>query len=136
MIRWRKSKSAGKYLRLNLSRRGAGVSIGPRRGGPRLNLSPSGRTSASAGLPGTGLSASTRLDGRQRPTKGRSRQRKALARAWNDVNPAYMGEIRRMWADSPDSVLDLVTSDGDSGVDREVAKEFLQEMLGPPGSVT
>jgi hypothetical protein len=131
MIRWRKSKSAGTYLRLNMTRRGAGLSIGPRRGGPRLNLSPSGRTSASAGIPGTGLSATTRLGGSQRPTNRRSRQWQALERAWSDVNVAYMDEIRRMWSDSPDSVLDLITSDGTSGVEREIATEFLTEKLGP-----
>ncbi len=61
-FRWRKSKSLGKFLRLNFTRKGVGVSVGPRTGLGRFNISPTGRKSVSASVPGTGLSYNHRID--------------------------------------------------------------------------
>jgi tetratricopeptide (TPR) repeat protein len=58
-FRMRKSIKLGPGVRLNVSHRGAGVRVGGRGGGVSFNTS--GRHSASAGIPGTGLGYSTSL---------------------------------------------------------------------------
>ena len=58
MARWtsrfRRSKSLGGGFRLNLTKRGIGMSVGGR--GLRRSWHSTGRRTTSAGLPGTGLS--------------------------------------------------------------------------------
>ena len=59
-LRFNKRISLGKFLRLNISKSGVGVSVGPR--GAHLTVGPRG-ASASVGLPGTGLSYTQKIDG-------------------------------------------------------------------------
>jgi hypothetical protein len=54
-IRFRRSFGAGPF-RINLGKKGVSMTAGRRRGGPHFTLHSSGRTTVSAGLPGTGLS--------------------------------------------------------------------------------
>lgn len=73
-FRLAKSVSLGKGVRLNLSKSGVGVSAGVP--GLRYSVHSSGRRTASAGLPGTGLSYRTTSSARY-PTRSRSTQRPA-----------------------------------------------------------
>ncbi|MEA4933105.1 MAG: DUF4236 domain-containing protein [Lawsonibacter sp.] len=57
-MRFRKSKKIAPGVRLNFSGRSASVSIGPR--GLKKTFSTTGRTTTTAGIPGSGLSYSTR----------------------------------------------------------------------------
>ena len=50
----------GKYLRLNLSKHGLGVSIGGR--GERLSISPGKKINLWLGIPGTGIGYRRQLD--------------------------------------------------------------------------
>jgi len=68
-FRFRRRVQIAKGLNLNLSRRGASLSVG--RPGATLNVSGKG-TRATAGLPGTGLSYTTTA-----PARGPSPRRKA-----------------------------------------------------------
>ena len=52
-LRFRKSRSLGKGVRLNLNKRSVGMSFGVR--GARYSMSSSGRRTTSVGIPGTGL---------------------------------------------------------------------------------
>ena len=53
-VRYRKSISMGKGMRLNITKTGLGMSVGTK--GLRYSVHSSGRTTATAGIPGTGLS--------------------------------------------------------------------------------
>ena len=57
---FRKSIKLGKFLRLNLSKNGVGVSVGGKV--LRLNRSAKGKTSATVRIPGTGISYTHDLD--------------------------------------------------------------------------
>ena len=59
-LNFRKTIRLGKYLRLNVSKNGIGVSVGSKM--LRLNRSTAGKTSATVRLPGTGLSYTQSLD--------------------------------------------------------------------------
>ena len=59
-LNFRKTIRLGKYLRLNVSKNGIGVSVGGK--ALRLNRSATGKTSATVRLPGTGLSYTQSLD--------------------------------------------------------------------------
>ena len=59
-LNFRKTIRLGKYLRLNVSKNGIGVSVGGKM--LRLNHSAAGKTSAMVRLPGTGLSYTQDLD--------------------------------------------------------------------------
>lgn len=59
-LRFNKRISLGKFLRLNISKSGVGVTVGPR--GAHLTVGPRG-TSATVGVPGTGLSYTQKIDG-------------------------------------------------------------------------
>jgi tetratricopeptide (TPR) repeat protein len=58
-LRFNKRISLGKFLRLNISKSGVGVTIGPR--GANVTLGPRG-SRATVGIPGTGLSYTQKLD--------------------------------------------------------------------------
>lgn len=60
-LRFQKTISLGPLLRINLSKTGVSLSIGPR--GCAVTLGPKG-ASASVGVPGTGVSWRTKLGGR------------------------------------------------------------------------
>lgn len=59
-LRFRRSLPLGKFLRLNISKTGASISVGPR--GASVNVGPRGVT-RNIGLPGTGLSDRTTIIG-------------------------------------------------------------------------
>ena len=59
-LRFNKRISLGKFLRLNISKSGVGVTVGPR--GAHLTVGPRG-TAATVGIPGTGLSYTQKIDG-------------------------------------------------------------------------
>ncbi|MGI6170048.1 MAG: DUF4236 domain-containing protein, partial [Christensenellales bacterium] len=52
-LRFRKSIKLGKLFKLNLSKSGVGVSTGIK--GLRFGVSPKGRKTFTAGIPGTGI---------------------------------------------------------------------------------
>lgn len=64
---FRKTIRIGKWLRLNLSKNGIGVSFGNKYA--RVNRSAKGKTSATISLPGTGLSYTHDLDGKEKKEK-------------------------------------------------------------------
>ncbi len=59
-LRFNKRISLGKFLRLNISKSGVGVTVGPR--GASVTVGPRG-THATVGLPGTGLSYTQKVNG-------------------------------------------------------------------------
>lgn len=59
-LRFNKRVSLGKFLRLNISKSGVGLTVGPR--GASITVGPRG-THATVGLPGTGLSYTQKIDG-------------------------------------------------------------------------
>ena len=63
-LRVRKSFSLGKGVRLNVGKKGVGISFGTR--GLRYSINSNGRRTATIGIPGTGISYSTSLGGRSR----------------------------------------------------------------------
>lgn len=65
-LRFHKSVSPAKGIRVNLSKSGPSLSLGPK--GATLNISKRG-VYASAGLPGTGLSYRAKLGGSKRSSK-------------------------------------------------------------------
>lgn len=84
-LRFRKTVSLGKGLRLNFSKSGVSTSVGPR--GASVSFGKNG-TYANVGIPGTGLSYRKRLDG----GKSQSGQRtKAKRDAFQEIT-AYTGD--------------------------------------------
>ena len=72
-LRFRRSKKIAPGIRLNASKRGLCVRLGPR--GAGLSIGPSG-TRVSAGIPGTGLYATEKISGShaKRPARGGGRK--------------------------------------------------------------
>lgn len=62
-LRFRKSVKLGKGVRLNLGKKGIGFSVGGN--GARFSVSPTGRTTTSFGIAGTGLSYSHTSGGKK-----------------------------------------------------------------------
>ena len=63
-FRFRKSIRVGKYFRVNVSKSGIGYSIGKR--GARITVSANGRKTGTIGIPGTGISYSKTLGGKEK----------------------------------------------------------------------
>lgn len=99
-LRFHKSVSLAKGIRVNLSKSGPSLSLGPK--GATLNISKRG-VYASAGLPGTGLSYRTKLGGSKRSSKssGASRTRsvgsgsaRSVAATRPRLSPALESHLR------------------------------------------
>lgn len=78
-FRFRKSKKILPGVRVNFSKKGAGVRLGGKHGG--VSFGPSG-SRVSASIPGTGISYSTKLGGSKK-SKSRSSAQKRTARPVN-----------------------------------------------------
>lgn len=65
-FKFRKSVKLAPGVKLNFGKKGLGMSVGGK--GARFSVSSSGRTTASFGIPGTGLSYSTSLGGKKKRT--------------------------------------------------------------------
>lgn len=103
-LRFHKSVSLAKGIRVNLSKSGPSLSLGPK--GATLNISKRG-VYASAGLPGTGLSYRTKLGGPKRSSKssGASEARsvgsgssRSVAAERSRLSPD-LEEQQRVWAE-------------------------------------
>ena len=103
-LRFHKSVSLAKGIRVNLSKSGPSLSLGPK--GATLNISKRG-VYASAGLPGTGLSYRTKLGGSKSSSKssGTSKARSVgsgSARSVAAERPCLspdLEEQQRIWAE-------------------------------------
>lgn len=63
-LRFRKSIKIAPGVKVNLNKKSAGISIGPR--GAKLTTNTKGKTTATVGAPGTGLSYSTSVGGKKK----------------------------------------------------------------------
>lgn len=103
-LRFHKSVSLAKGIRVNLSKSGPSLSLGPK--GATLNISKRG-VYASAGLPGTGLSYRTKLGGSKRSSKssGASKARSVGSGSSRSVAAEHprlspdLEEQQRIWAE-------------------------------------
>jgi hypothetical protein len=73
-LRFRKSIKLGKGVKLNLSKKGFGVSIGGK--GARYSINSSGRSTTTLGIPGTGLSYTHTSGGKKRKSASKSTTKK------------------------------------------------------------
>lgn len=65
-FRFRKSVKIAPGVRMNFGKKGVGMSFGTK--GARVSVNSSGRSRATVGIPGTGISYSTSLNGKKRKT--------------------------------------------------------------------
>jgi len=72
-FRFRKSIKLGKGVKLNLNKKSFGVSVGGK--GAHLSVNSKGRKSATVGIPGTGLSYTTRSQSKKKSSSGQSKKR-------------------------------------------------------------
>ena len=136
-FRYRKQMSFGKYFRVNSTKNGFGISLGPRSGLGRINISPTGRTSVSASVPGTGISASQQIGRAVPPSGSRSRRRAApvdadadrrsLEANWPKYDQDHLVALRHSWRTER---AELVAALAGKTGDRAVAEAFLESKLG------
>ena len=78
-LRFRKSVKLAPGIKLNFGKKGVGMSFGGK--GARFSVNSSGRSTATLGVPGTGLSYSTSLGGKKKRTTKRTAAKQTATKA-------------------------------------------------------
>ncbi len=76
-LRFRKSISVAKGVKVNINKKSAGVTVGKK--GAHYTINTTGKQTASVGLPGTGLSYSKSFGGKKKSSKKASSSKKGAA---------------------------------------------------------
>ena len=81
-LRFRKSISVAKGVKVNINKKSAGVTVGKR--GAHYTINTTGKQTASVGLPGTGLSYSKSFGGKKKSSKASSSKKSSSTKSAGD----------------------------------------------------
>lgn len=97
-LRFRKSISVAKGVKVNINKKSAGVTVGKR--GAHYTINTTGKQTASVGLPGTGLSYSKSFGGRKKSSKASSSKKSSSSSSTKSAGDDLLNEAKAAGSNS------------------------------------
>ncbi|MBQ8913243.1 MAG: DUF4236 domain-containing protein [Lachnospiraceae bacterium] len=91
-LRFRKSISVAKGVKVNINKKSAGVTVGKR--GAHYTINTTGKQTASVGLPGTGLSYSKSFGGKKKSSKASSSKKSSSSSSTKSAGDDLLNEAK------------------------------------------